>query len=258
MSELINPIGYRPYEDTLKTFFTMKLYPDMDNQNIFETIIPVTGPPVLNLGSQQNLNIEDLDEDDPRKNQIIRLPASSLTMLDWTFDITRWTRAHFRKLGWSEDGNRVVQSPQLVPIDVIYQLDLWSKYRSQMNQMLRNVLVKFAGREVWLEVDLKGVWGKKTIPISMLYKGPVNMTEHEPKDKDRTIRMVYSFLLRAWIIPDATMIPTVKKVLVDLYYTDNTGAKYPELTDLPPYPDWIPIGNSTDLLNNTLPTELNP
>lgn len=245
------PAGLIVYDEAIKKFFTMTVYPDLDNPSLFETIVPVTGPPVLNLGTQDALNPTDVIDSD-RQNQIVKLPATAITQLDWTFDLRRWTKAHFRKLGWTEDGNKVVQSPILVPIDILYQFDCWTKYRTTMNQIVRNVTLKFSEREVWLPVDLKGVWGIKHVPLTYSYQGPVNMTEHEPKDKDRTVRMVFSFNLHAWVIPDATMIPTVRAVIKHLYYADKTGTPYPSNIALPPYPDWI---FAAELPMETIPVE---
>lgn len=50
------PAGLIVYDKALKDFFTMRVYPDMDNPSLYETLVPVTGPPVLNLGTQEALN----------------------------------------------------------------------------------------------------------------------------------------------------------------------------------------------------------
>ena len=152
-------------------------------------------------------------------------------------DISRWTKHHYRKLGWTEEGRGVIQSRQPLPISVMYQLDCWTKYRVEMNQIVRSVLLKFIDHEVWLPIDFKGVWGKKYVSLSMIHNGPVNLTEHEPHDKDRTIRMAFSFNLDAWIVPDALIYPTVKTVILGSYM-NKPGADYPAETDVAPFNDW--------------------
>lgn len=250
-------IGFQPYDEALRDFFQMKVYPDPNIKDEFELLVPVTGPPVLNLGTQEALNptSEILNT---RQNQIVKLPATAITQLDWAFDLRRWTRAHFRRLGWTEEGKKVIQSQQVIPVDIMYQLDLWSKYRTTMNQMLRNVLNKFTNREVWLDVDLKGVWGVRRIPLTFVYSTPKNMTEHEPKDKDRTVRMVFSFTLHAWVIPDANMLPAVGAILEDIYYPTKNSAPYPKVSDLPPYPDWIPVSNRPQVVASIDVSNQNP
>jgi hypothetical protein len=193
-----------------------------------------------------------------RQNQIVKLPATAVTQLDWAFDLSRWTRAHFRRLGWTEEGTKVIQSNQVVPVDIMYQLDLWAKYRTTMNQMLRTTLLKFGNREVWLDVDLKGVWGVRRIPLTLLYNGPTNLTEHEPKDKDRTVRMVFSFQLHAWVIPDANMLPAVGAILEDIYYPTKTSAAYPKVSDLPPYPEWLPARAGSQVIAKAADSAFNP
>lgn len=241
------PIGLQPYDEALQQFFTMKVYPDPTIQDQFETLIPVTGPPVLNLGTQVALNPDSSDTTNinTRQNQIVKLPATALTQLNWDFDLRRWTRASFRRLGWTEEGKKVIQSNQVVPIDIMYQLDMWSKYRTTMNQMVRNILLLFTNREPWLNVDLKGVWGVRKIPLTLLYKSPVNLTEYEPKDKDRTVRMVFTFTFHAWVVPDANMIPSIGSIMENLYYPTSLVVPYPSTGELPPYPDWLPVRGQT-------------
>jgi len=82
------PIGLQPYDEALQRFFTFKVYPDPEIKDEFETLVPVTGPPVLNLGTQVALNptSEILNT---RQNQIVKLPATAITQLDWAFDLKR-------------------------------------------------------------------------------------------------------------------------------------------------------------------------
>jgi hypothetical protein len=248
------PAGFQEYDEALRDFFTMRVYPDQIDPNVYETLVPVTGPPVLNLGTQEGLDplVGPLNT---RQNQIVKLPATAITQLGWTFDLKRWTRAHYRRLGWTEDGTKVIQSPQIIPVDIMYQLDLWSKYRTTMNQMLRNVQLLFVNREPWLDVDLKGIWGVRRIPLTLMYKGPDNLTDLEPDNKDRTVRMVYSFIFHAWAIPDATMLPVVSKIIKEFYYPTNLAANYPILRDIPPYPEWVNTGIKSVEENIPLPNQ---
>jgi hypothetical protein len=241
------PAGLQQYDEALQAFLTMKVWPDPTVKDQFETLIPVTGPPVLNLGTQVALNPDSSDTTNinTRQNQIVKLPATALTQLNWDFDLRRWTRASFRRLGWTEEGKKVIQSSQVVPIDIMYQLDMWSKYRTTMNQMVRNILLLFTNREPWLDVDLKGVWGVRRIPLTLLYKGPANLTDYEPKDKDRTIRMVFTFIFHAWVIPDASMVPSIGSIMENLYYPTSVAANFPATRDLPPYPEWLPVRGQT-------------
>lgn len=263
-----NPIGFYPYDKALKEFFTMNMYPDVENITLFETIIPVMGPPKIELASQQQLQGIVPDQEIPalinKDNYIVKLPAMSITQLNWTFDLSRWTKAHYRKLGWVEDGNKVLQMPtSIIPVDVLYQLDCWTKYRTSMNQMVRNIMLKFANREVWLPIDLKGAFGKKYIALQLMMGGPTNVTEIEPNDKDRTVRMVFTFKLKAWIIPDPVMIPTIRKIIYEIYIPNKPGVEFP--TEFPTYPsvpdwlyeDWIPAQNIT--VNEIIPEiDVNP
>jgi len=236
MQNLPSPIGFYEFDEELKKFFTINVYPDPSNTAFYETLIPVTGPPVLNLGTQENLSTTN-EEFVTRENQIVKLPAIALTQLDWSVDTSRWTKHHYRKLGWTEDGNGVFQSRQPLPISIMYQLDCWTKYRTTMNQIVRTILLKFIDHEVWLPIDFKGVWGKKYVSLAMLHNGPTNLTENEPRDKDRTVRMAFTFNLDAWVIPEATVFPTVKKVVLG-GYVNQPGADFPSPTAVLPPNEW--------------------
>ena len=253
------PAWFIKYDEALQQFFTMQVYPDPDKQDEYETLVPVTGPPVLNLGTQVALNPASIDPTNinTRQNQIVKLPATAITQLNWAFDLRRWTRASFRRLGWTEEGQKVIQSQQLVPVDIMYQFDLWSKYRTTMNQMLSNVLLKFVNREVWLDVDLKGVWGVHPIPLTLVYNGPTNLTDYEPDNKDRTVRMVFTFTFHAWVIPTATMIPAVHSVLKQIYFPTTLAAPYPDISSLPPYPEWLPV-SPAQTIDSISPNDLIP
>ena len=231
------PIGFMPYDEALQKFFSMMVYPDKQEQRVGRLITPIMGPPRIEFSTQEYLNptdnLPDIEKD------TLHLPVSSLTQLNWVFDLSRWTKAHFRMLGWTEEGRRVMQSPQLVPVKVSYQLDLWTKYRVTMNQMVNTTMLKLIQREIWLPVDLKGVWGLRNICLFPTYNGPVNMSEYEPANKDRTVRMVFSFSLDAWVIPDATMLPTVRANMYQLYVAEKNASPFPATRDLPPYPGWM-------------------
>ena len=263
----LNPIGFEPYDKALKDFFTINFYPDPQGKESI-TLIPVMGPPRLENSTQEALSPtgERPKGDNPkpqgtnptRMNRTVRLPAISLTQLDWQLDLIRWTRADFRKLKWTEDGNRVIQNNALLPVRVMYQVDLWTNYRTHMNQLLRAVMTKFYTREVWLPVDLKGPWGVRNIALYMDEGGPVNTTDLEPADKDRTIRMSMTFIFKAWIIPDAKSLPTVRKVVRELYVANKNVTPYPALSDTLPYTGWTKESKKETTSAEILPEDENP
>ena len=252
------PIGFQPYDEALQKFFTQKVYPDPSLQDEYEILVPVTGPPVLNLGTQAALNRTSEEPTTTRQNQIVKLPATAITQLNWNFDLRRWTKANFRRLGWTEEGQKVIQSNQVIPVDIMYQLDMWSKYRTTMNQMVRNIMLLFTNREVWLDVDLKGVWGIRSIPLTFFYDGPKNLTDYEPADKDRTVRMVFTFIFHAWVIPDANMLPAVLTIMQDIYYPTHVSASYPNTSDLPPFPEWLKAYSQPQVIASVPLKDRNP
>lgn len=205
------PILFDAYDRALVDFFSIKVYPNISNQDEFEVLKPVLPPFRIEFANQPAITKTE-DNSNPLLNKIVRVPAMALSQLNWEYDLTRWAWPNFRKLGNTEDGLRGFQSDQPVPVDIMYQLDVWTKYRTTMNQITRSIMTKFTHREVWLKVDLGGVWGVKTIPIVIGYGGPKNLTNLEPDDKDPKIRMAWTFILQAWMVPDPISTPLVRTI----------------------------------------------
>jgi len=229
-------IGFLPYDEALKKFFTQKLYPDQSRPNEFITLVP-TFNPTIEFADQESLSLNN-EQVDGRKKNTLRLPMLALSQLDFSMDLSRWTRANFRKLAWSEEGMQIIQSEPLVPMDIMYGVSTLSKYRSSSNQMIRNILLKFNTREVAIDVDLGGHFRTQRVLLTYDYRGPTNVSDNETVGKERLLRYDFTFNFHCWVLPDPTMRPTVKKYLLDLYL-GNGGTPFPGSHDLPPFPGWI-------------------
>lgn len=218
-------IGYYQYDLALRDYLTLEIYPDPNDPNKTEkiTVVPVTGPPRAEYATQTRIHEIPHQEAD-HLNETVALPAMALSRLDFKFQPARWTKANYRKLGYTEDGFRVIQSEEPMPFDVMYQLDIWAKYRSQLNQIIRKLALKFISRDVWLPVNLGGPWGERSIPVVWM-EGPKDLTtlDHgEYGNIERKLRNVITFVMQGWIMPDPTSIPSVRKVTY-VYYIQETG-----------------------------------
>lgn len=207
--------GFRPYDEAVAKELTVDLFPDPEDSNIIVTVVPSV------VGLQREHSVQKaIDPAAPPQEYIktdktVKLPASALSRQGWEFDITRWSRADYTQIKWTEDGNRVIQSLHPMPFEIAYQLDLWTKYKSTMNQFIHRVAIKFLAREIWLKVDIGEPWGIKSIPLKLALGGPQDLTNMELDEmEDRTFRTVFSFNLDAWLFPDATSVPSIRKVLV--------------------------------------------
>ena len=228
-------IGFHPLDEAMKECFTFTLYADLDKKLEAIKVVPVTGPPIRELGTQMAMN--PLLEGDKKKrlNQTVALPASALSKLNFFFNPQYWSKANFRKLGWSEEGNKVYQSTFPLPIVMFYQFDMWTKFRSQMNQWLRLFMLKFINREISLSVNFGGPWENVNIPV-FLKSGPEDITGLDLGDNDREIKFAARLSVDAWVFPDPYMIPTVKK-LVQKAYIGDMAAAYPQ--ELEEFENWL-------------------
>jgi hypothetical protein len=233
-------IGLRPYDEALINFFSLNIHPDMKNKKESIVLTP-TMTPRREFAAQDEIRSNFTNEEaEGRLNYTIAVPALALSRMDFSLDQSRWSLAGFRKIRYTEDGNRILQSDSPYPVRIHYQLDAWLKYQSMANQVIRNVLLKFDKREVWLPIDFKGEFGIHHVPIELL-DGPKNLTNLDPGSAERTLRYMFRFVLKAYIIPDVTSIPTVRKTSVNYYVAAHDTAVIPttaEETDLA-YNDWI-------------------
>jgi hypothetical protein len=238
-------MGLRPYDEALVNFFSLDIFPDMKNKKEWINLKP-TMTPRREFAIQDEIRSNfKYEENEGRLNYTISVPALALSRLDFARDESRWSLANFRKIKYTEDGNRILQSDSPYPITINYQLDAWLKYQSMANQVIRNVLMKFNKKDVWLPIDFKGEFGIHHVPISLV-SGPKNLTDLDPGQMERSLRYMFRFALQAYVIPDVTSLPTVRKTTVDYYVAAHNTAVIPTTLDETDaaYKDWIKMKES--------------
>ena len=222
----IKIFGFRPYDEAVQKVLTTEIYPDPDNEDLILTLEPTFAGMQREYSTQEDIDPEAEPQKNIKTEKTIKLPATALSRQGWEFDITRWSRANYEMLKWTEDGNRVIQSPHPMPYEILYQLDIWTKYRSTMNQITHRLLMPFLNREVWLPIDIGEPWGIKRVALRLSLGGPQDLTHLELEEmENRTFRSMISFSLDAWLFPDAASIPTIRKI----YFGDEPArvAKIP-------------------------------
>lgn len=208
--------GFRSYDAELQKIFTIDIFPKQTDKSFKVTLVPVMGPAQREFATQEKIDPLHTGQENIKSDKSVKLPAMALSRLNWELDITRWSRADFRRINWSSNLDRVRGGMRPVPYSVLYQLDIWTKYRSTMNQILQKIIQKFARREIWFKVNLGEEWGEIRVPIKMMFGGPQELTDYELEEmEDRTIRSAFSFVLQCWIPTETYLIPTVTKLLVD-------------------------------------------
>lgn len=224
----MSSVGFRAYDEAVQKALTTKIRPDIDDANIELTLTPLFSGMQKEYADQENIDPKLPKSKLIRDEKTVKLPAMSLSRLGSEFDSTRWTKVGYRKLKWTEEGNRVLQSPHPIPLETQYQLDLWTKYRNTMNQLVHRVMLKFIGREVWLPVNLGEGFGIKRFPLKVSFGGPQELTDLElDATKDRTFRMAITFNAEIWFVPDIESVPTVKKLIINSMMTRNGTTHIP-------------------------------
>jgi hypothetical protein len=224
----MSSVGFRAYDEAIQKALTTKIRPDIDDASIELTLVPIFSGMAREYADQESLEPKAPKSKLIKDDKTVKLPALSLSRMGSAFDLTRWTKVGYRHLKWTEDGNRILQSPHPLPLETQYQLDIWTKYRNTMNQLTHRIMLKFLGREVWLPVDLGDGFGIKRFPLKVSFGGPQELSDLElDSNKDRTFRMAITLNAEIWFVPDIESVPTVKKLIIDSMGTRSGAAALP-------------------------------
>lgn len=211
----VDIMGIREYDEAVAKLLTVTIYPDQEDRTVAITVKPNLSGMQKEFAGQDKMNPTRPKQKQIKDDKTVVYPASALTRLGWEFDLSRWTRVGYRNLAYSVDGNRIVQSEHPMPFEIQYQLDIATKMRSTMNLLVRSIALKFLNREVWIPVNTGEIFGIKRVPVKLAFGGPQELTEYEHDEtKDRVVRMAFTFNVEAWLFPDVTTVPTVKKITV--------------------------------------------
>lgn len=212
-AEFVDIMGFREYDEAIAKLLTVTIHPDKDDRSIAITVAPNLSGMQKEFATQDKMNPARQKQKNIKDDKTIVYPASALTRLGWEFDISRWTKVGYRKLNYTEEGNRIMQSKHPMPYEIQYQLDIVTKMRSTMNMIVRAIALKFVDREVWVPVYTGEVFGTKNVPVKLAFGGPQDQTDWEhDENKDVVFRMVFTFNMDVWLFPDVTSVPTVKKI----------------------------------------------
>lgn len=224
----MSSVGFRPFDEAIQKALTTKIRPDINDPNIELNLVPIFSGMSKEYADQENIDPLAPKSKNIKDDRTVKLPALSLSRLGSEFDLTRWTKVGYRRLKWTEDGNRVLQSPHPIPLETQYQLDLWTKYRNTMNQLVHRVMLKFIGRELWLPVNLGEGFGIKRFPLKVSFGGPQELTDLElDETRDRTFRQAITFNAEIWFVPDIETVPTVRKLIINEMLTKSGNSIIP-------------------------------
>ena len=177
------------------------------------------------FGQQSELSSGESDRLGPRDNQTVKLPSIVLQGLDWELDEARYNAAKHRRLKWSDDLNLITQALHPLPYNLMYQVDIWTKFRADANVLSTAIAIKFKRRYAWLSVDMGYPWGVKKVALHQT-TGIKDNSESESEEGDREIRKTIDLRLEAWLPTPPVDVRTVRKVIATaevMWFDDSKG-----------------------------------
>jgi len=151
----------------------------------------------------------------PTKHERIIMPSIAVTRLDVTFDQTRFTYAHWRKLLYSNDLNMTLESPFPLPYNFSYQFDFWVLEQAQLNSIIEQWARKFPHPTWWIDIQYPFPWGTNTVHIQS--QGVMSNTSVlEAGEVQRQLRGVATVNVFGWIPLPYTWTRTVQKITLEM------------------------------------------
>lgn len=156
-------------------------------------------------------------------NLTLTFPRIVLTRLDHIIDPLRFNSNRIRRLGWcsSPEQNKLRSSNYPTPINIMYQIDLWTRYVKEMNLWEQKIFTTYAPGYSQLSVRVDSVWSNKSYS-NFLEGGLLDTSELEPGEGERAIRRTCSFRSEAWLYDqDYDPITVVKQVEMQVRDIDD-------------------------------------
>jgi hypothetical protein len=173
---------------------------------------------------------EDLDARFPlpngakRSQDDVTLPICSvMRMGDPELDWGRFNMTPV-KLGWTKGFDGAYVAPHPDPYTITYQIDLWMKRQRHANSLVMQFLRKFVGDICVIQVPIVSETSEyrdfravtPTHVCELFNDGMMDTSDLEPgEDKNRTIRKSVTVRAAAWLMKEAVVKPTVRRVQIE-------------------------------------------
>ena len=155
-------------------------------------------------------------------NETLTLPRMSVSRLDVANDPSRFNSNRLRKLGRvDQDRWKKIRSAKFpTPINISYQIDLWSKRVEEMNVWIAKFLTDFASTYKYLSITPNDIYGAKTYPNFM--ESIADTSELNPGSDDRLIRKSIGLKTSCWLFDESIVnVNTIRKVVAEFRDTDT-------------------------------------
>lgn len=174
---------------------------------------------------------EELGEKNAIDVRLVPFPFASVTRGDWSFDYARFhgdyntfvAAPHVAPAGVSVEGTEgddagegYWQTEFPKPVNLEFQVDLWSRERSPLN--IFQQWIQFSGETDigYLRVDFSSLWpewGEKLVAYTQ--EGGSDVSELEPEEGERILRATVPLTVHGWLLPDMRVTRSVRKLGVE-------------------------------------------
>lgn len=175
-------------------------------------------------------------------NKTLAFPRISISRQDPVIHEQRFSSPRIRKLGYTDAScQKIITGEHPAPINLAYQVDLWTTQVSQMNLWLQRVLFRFKSQYIYLQIRPDDIWQNKKY-IVFLDGGITDNSELDPgAEGDRQIRKTVQLRAECWLFDqELTPVRTVKTI--ETLWGDTDEVTDYDRTFLPPY-EIATVGN---------------
>ncbi len=116
-----------------------------------------------------------------------------------------------------------------MPVNFIYKVDMWAKNRRHIDNASIQIMRKFIRKVYMLPVNFSPPVNLIKVPI---FRPEITDTSAlEPKDDNRSERLTFSFLVKAWIFETPLIVPPISTIQATLYGSTSVlaSAEYDEI-----------------------------
>jgi len=160
-------------------------------------------------------------------NNTLTLPRISITRLDHANDPERYCKTRVRRLGWCDDDakKRLISAKFPSPVTIPYQIDLWTRFVSEMNLWEQKFLTEFDAQYIYITIRPDDVWQDKS-HATHLDGGIVDNSDLEPDEGERAIRKTVNLRMEGRLYDQSWVLTPVVKAFEAQWRNSETEDLY--------------------------------
>lgn len=171
-------------------------------------------------------------------NRTLVFPRMSIRRIGKSGDPQRFNSYTIRRLGWCDppDGDvekRLRRAKFPAPVNLTYQVDLWTRFVKEMNLWEQKILFSFAPELIYLQIRPDDVYGDKRYAVFL--EGEIaDNSDLEPGEGERQVRRTLTLRAECWLFDqDIKSQFIAKRFDIEWKDFDDTGITY-DVQMLPP------------------------